>query len=342
MAQRQLNLVYALRHGEIVSIADVESGLKCECACPACGELLVAKKGQKMMHHFAHHSGSTCEYGYESSLHLAAKDILSKTKRILLPPVYLNFSGSYKEKELISEAKEIDIEGVDLEKRYNDIIPDVVVYAGGKKFFIEIYVTHPIDDKKLEKIRVANISTIEIDLSKKDKMMTVQELTEILLNNSDEKKWKYNALEEKYLQKFYKVADKRKIVSRGFTLHVDCCPIKSRIWRGKPYANFIDDCIYCKYCISAEGQDEILCSGRQRIARLCDFDISEADRVKSSDDEIDKNKGELFNSGYCPNCGGKLVERESQYGAFWGCSNYPHCRFMAYPDKNTGEIKMKS
>ena len=47
MAQRQLNLVYALRHGEIVSIADVESGLKCECACPACGELLVAKKDKR-------------------------------------------------------------------------------------------------------------------------------------------------------------------------------------------------------------------------------------------------------------------------------------------------------
>lgn len=342
MAQKLLNLIYALRHGEIVSIDDVESGLKCECTCPACGEPLVAKKGKNMIHHFAHCSESKCEYGYESSLHLAAKDILTKSKKIFLPPVYLNFPASYKEKELISESKEIDIERVDLEKRYGNIIPDVVVYAGGKKFFIEIYVTHPIDDQKLEKIRDANISTMEIDLSKKDKMMTVQELTEVLLNDVDEKSWKFNALEEKYLQKFYRVSDKRKIVSRGHAFHVDNCPIKSHIWRGKTYANFLDDCIECKYCISTQGQDEILCSGRQRIARLCDFDISEAARVKSSDDEIEKNKGELFNSGYCPNCGGKLVERESQYGAFWGCSNYPHCRFMAYPDKNTGEIKMKS
>lgn len=342
MAQKLLNLIYALRHGEIVSIDDVESGLKCECTCPACGELLVAKKGQNMIHHFAHHSGNICEYGHESSLHLAAKDILTKMRKILIPPVYLKFPDSHKEKELISEAKEIYIESVDLEKRYNNIIPDVVVYAGGKKFFIEICVTHPIDDQKLEKIRDANISAMEIDLSKKDKMMTVQELTEVLMNDVDEKSWKYNAHEEKYLQMFYKAADKRKIVSRDLAFHVDNCPIKSHIWRGKPYANFLDDCIECKYCISTQGQDEILCSGRQRIARLCDFDISEAARVKSSDDEIEKNQGELFNSGYCPNCGGKLVERESQYGAFWGCSNYPHCRFMAYPDKNTGEIKMKS
>lgn len=341
MAHKQLNLVYAIKQGEIVSIDDVESGLKCGCTCPACGEPLVAKKGKKMMHHFAHHSGSACEYGYESSLHLAAKEILSKSKRILLPPVYLHFPGSYREKELISEAKEINIDSVYLEKRHNNIVPDIVVCAGEKKLFIEIYVTHPIDDEKLEKIRVANVSTIEIDLSKKDKMMSAKELTDVLLNNSDDKKWKYNALEEKYLQKFRAVADERELVSRGFTVHVDNCPIKCRIWRGKPYANFFDDCLYCKYCISVMGQDRILCSGHKRIATLNDFNIPEEIRIKDSDNIIAEDKNKLFASGHCPNCGGKLVERESRYGAFLGCNNYPHCRFMAYTDKNTGEIKTK-
>lgn len=28
-------------------------------------------------------------------------------------------------------------------------------------------------------------------------------------------------------------------------------------------------------------------------------------------------------------CGGKLIERQGRYGLFWGCSNYPHCRFTA-------------
>ena len=47
---RQTKLIYALKDGEITSIADVESGLKCGCVCPACGEPLVAKKGSKVMH----------------------------------------------------------------------------------------------------------------------------------------------------------------------------------------------------------------------------------------------------------------------------------------------------
>lgn len=29
----------------------------------------------------------------------------------------------------------------------------------------------------------------------------------------------------------------------------------------------------------------------------------------------------------CPRCGGKLVKRTGQYGEFYGCSNYPKCKF---------------
>ena len=32
-------------------------------------------------------------------------------------------------------------------------------------------------------------------------------------------------------------------------------------------------------------------------------------------------------SGICPKCGGKLVMRNGKYGRFYGCSNYPRCRF---------------
>lgn len=29
----------------------------------------------------------------------------------------------------------------------------------------------------------------------------------------------------------------------------------------------------------------------------------------------------------CPLCGGELVNRQSKYGSFIGCSNYPRCKF---------------
>lgn len=171
--KNQLNLLYALRDNSIVSISDVESGLKCGCVCPACGEHLVAKKGKIMMHHFAHYSGENCAYGYESSLHLAAKDIISKAHKMTIPPIYVNFPNSHKKDELINEAEMIKVEKVELEKRYGSVIPDIVVYTDETVFFVEIFVTHRIDDEKLEKLHKARISTIEIDLSKKSSMISI-------------------------------------------------------------------------------------------------------------------------------------------------------------------------
>lgn len=96
-------LIYALKDGNIVSIDEVPSGKECGCVCPACGDELIARKGQKRMHHFAHRSNEDCEYGYESSLHLAAKDILSRSEKMVIPPVYVEFPQSGKPKELISK-----------------------------------------------------------------------------------------------------------------------------------------------------------------------------------------------------------------------------------------------
>ena len=34
-----------------------------------------------------------------------------------------------------------------------------------------------------------------------------------------------------------------------------------------------------------------------------------------------------ISSGICPQCGGTLVRRNGKYGSFYGCSNYPRCKF---------------
>lgn len=339
MGNKKFKLTYALKNGVITSIDSVERGLKCGCVCAACGEQLVAKKGSKMMHHFAHYSGSDCEYGYETSLHLAAKEILAESKKIVIPPVYVVFKSD-KRDELISEAKEISIDSVELEKTFDNIVPDVVLYAGGKKLFVEIYVTHSVDAEKLKKIQKADISTLEIDLSKKDRSITREELTELLINECDEKKWKYNAVSNRLLNKFYSVSDKMKIVTHGAAVHVDNCPIKSRVWRGKPYANLFDDCWSCEYHIGSIGQHAIWCSGRERIARLKDFNIPAKQRKRDSDEVLDEIRESCFYGGTCPFCGHAIRERKGKYGDFWGCSNYPHCEFTAYKDPKTGRLIM--
>lgn len=38
-------------------------------------------------------------------------------------------------------------------------------------------------------------------------------------------------------------------------------------------------------------------------------------------------RNDKIRSGICPRCGGNLVERKGRYGSFYGCSNYPTCKF---------------
>lgn len=218
-------LIYALKDGNIVSIDDVSSGKECGCVCPACGDELIARKGEKRMHHFAHRSNEDCEYGYESSLHLAAKAILSRAKKMVIPPVYVEFPQSGKPKELLYPEKKIDIDYVKLENRYDGIIPDIVVYFGDEHFFIEIYVTHPIDDEKLKKLKEKNISTIEIDLSKIKRDISVEELSDILLKASDRKSWKCNAVSDKWYQRFVDFSDELPLTRLGAGTYVDRCPL---------------------------------------------------------------------------------------------------------------------
>ena len=280
------NLIYALKDGIITSIKDVQSGLKCGCVCPACGAQLVARKGTKKMHHFAHYSGESCEYGYETSLHLAAKDILSKAKKMTIPAVYVHFPNSPKGDELVSGEMEIAIDRVELEKRINDIIPDVVVYSGDKCFLVEVFVTHPIDDEKLEKIERGNISTIEIDLGKEEKDISIDDISEILLEGSEKKKWKYNSLEKKVYKRLFDASDELRLIESPFItheldgFHVDGCPLECRKWKGRAYASFQRDCDSCEYFISYIPPKAIKCAGKERLSTLKDFRETKAECTK--------------------------------------------------------------
>ena len=38
-------------------------------------------------------------------------------------------------------------------------------------------------------------------------------------------------------------------------------------------------------------------------------------------------RNQQIQKGICPRCGGRLVKRQGMYGPFWGCDNYPSCRY---------------
>lgn len=60
-----------------------------------------------------------------------------------------------------------------------------------------------------------------------------------------------------------------------------------------------------------------------------------AERTELSIEEhvenIKQRRQDLAN-GICPRCGGRLVLRNGKYGEFYGCSNYPKCKFKMKND----------
>ena len=54
--------------------------------------------------------------------------------------------------------------------------------------------------------------------------------------------------------------------------------------------------------------------------------VSDSQHVKNIR-KAAKEVNAAINSGICPKCGGHLIKRNGKYGTFYGCSNYPKCRF---------------
>ena len=55
-------------------------------------------------------------------------------------------------------------------------------------------------------------------------------------------------------------------------------------------------------------------------------DISNGQDTATKTEHITQ-RTEQFNGQNCPFCGSPLILRNGKYGAFWGCSSYPNCKY---------------
>lgn len=158
------------KEGRIRSVDEVSRGLACDCVCPCCGEIVIARQGVIREWHFAHSSGVECDGGAESALHLAAKQVLLESYGLTLPEIVENVTvelpdGRTGTAQSVRSEVWLDYQSVEVEKSFGDIKPDVVITYGEEVLFVEIAVTHFIDDDKASIIARMDIPTIEIDLS---------------------------------------------------------------------------------------------------------------------------------------------------------------------------------
>lgn len=60
------------------------------------------------------------------------------------------------------------------------------------------------------------------------------------------------------------------------------------------------------------------------------FIIADKEEIKQHKhyvQDLQDKKKTLIKEGVCPQCGGQIVLRRGKYGSFYGCSNYPNCKF---------------
>jgi competence CoiA-like predicted nuclease len=78
------------KFGKMYEPHQISKGLICGCICPECKGKLIAKHGNKVIKHFAHHSWQNCTGGRESAIHKTAKQILMNHKKLLVPSIYIH------------------------------------------------------------------------------------------------------------------------------------------------------------------------------------------------------------------------------------------------------------
>lgn len=231
---------YAIKGEKSVHISEVERGLACGCICGECKDRLIAKKGIVKAHHFAHEANHSCQSKGESAIHLRAKEVIEKERRILLPAVEIEFASYVLEPLIVRPEAILSLSNIQLESPEGDFRPDISACAKGHKLFIEPAYSHFIDEDKKAKIKKRGVSTVEIDLRGLDSA-SPQEIERAVIQDAP-RKWIYS-----------KAADLReKQILSHATLRdapYPRCPKPPHARYNPKYstAYIIKDCLYCTY-----------------------------------------------------------------------------------------------
>ncbi|MDH6650179.1 UNVERIFIED_ORG: hypothetical protein M2312_004850 [Rhizobium esperanzae] len=172
--------------GSLRHISEVPNGAACGCICFGCKRRLIAKNGgdpARMTHHFAHRAEDIvidCTSAGETALHIRAKEIIAKYRRVTLPATsILGLDGKQVE---VTPERSVNLTDVRLEAVAGELIPDVTAtMPDGRRIFIEIANTHPCSQDKIEKLDAMGVEVLEITVAAY-RTVPLDDLDEIILD----------------------------------------------------------------------------------------------------------------------------------------------------------------
>lgn len=260
-----LRIPYGLSDGEMVPVDRVQKDK--EYRCPDCKGRLVFRAGNKKRPHFAHYRiPNHCNFMNESWVHFSAKHLiyLHITEWInghrcapILKRV-CSVCNDQHEQPLPPKVKKAHIE-YRIQTDKGTCVADIGLLDDQNQLLcaIEVVHTHEVNEHKEDKFD----SIPWVEVKAKDIFESPDSWSPVREKNL--KRWKCRCVGAKRM----------KIIQRGLASHVDYCPIRARVWKGKPYANMIDDCWTCSNFVAVEygpdpnmdysGTNYVLCKGHQ-------------------------------------------------------------------------------
>lgn len=332
-------LTYALdEKGQLVEVDNVPTGTKCGCSCPACKEPLIAKnQGTKRIHHFAHQSGTECEYAIESMLHILAKErireaFLSKSE-FWIEFDYKSFCVNSKECKYLTHSECCEIkkqrfnikqfyDSCEQEKPYDGINrrSDLKIFSSTNPeripIYLEFFVSHASDTEKL----YSGNKIIEIYIESEDDIMQIVENGIIESNYDDENEY-YNDFEENL----------QKISFYGF---------KKEDYNNNYISNHIEFIRYILYPSGKSLYFEDVCNCK-RLSKSKNTSLLEiCIHTLDSSDLYEQLRYIGFQKFHIPNCMLCKNYVNSYYGAGRICRLYKYLQISLYEPFDTARAKI--
>lgn len=258
ISNQKHRLIYGLRDEDPVRISDVPSGLECNCICPEGKTPLIARKGPIRQHHFAHSLETNCARGVESALHYLAKKVLSTYQSIVLPKKESIFPKE-RERGRVPEHW-FRVTSAQVETKFGEIVPDVLIDIYGVTIAVEILVTHKVDERKIEEFRRIGLPAIEIDLSRVDRELPESDIARLVVGDGGHKYWvniDFHTVQKLLVPKPLKI----KRHKESGLLFVAGCPKPMQQWKGYKYSS-LKDCRRCKFFLMRiTSGPQVYCSG---------------------------------------------------------------------------------
>lgn len=166
--------------GRMFGPMEVPNGGRCGCVCPACsGPLIAYQRGGKKPY-FGHKPNAACEGAAETALHRMAKQIVAESAVFEVPEFHVR-ETAYVGEESATEAAcvckrgRLIVDDSALEQATADgaLRPDVRLWGvieGTEvkcELWVEIAVSHPVDNDKASAMQADGIRCIEIELDPK-------------------------------------------------------------------------------------------------------------------------------------------------------------------------------